>query len=130
MLERISNCLKEKGFQDLEIYNINTCPLEKSWILPNHVGLLTMEGSLFLVHQGIFIFAVTFYLYDNNVIYIEKVDSSGYYNLKNNLYKSFIQALLENFGDKTLYLFARAQPQLLFPESSKNVDKSIKKVHL
>ena len=69
MLERISHCLKEKGFKDLEIYSINTSPLEKSWILPNNIGLLTLEASLFLVHKGIFIFAVTFYLYDNNVIY-------------------------------------------------------------
>lgn len=119
MFDSLATFLEENGFHDMELYSLYSFPSEP-------MGLLS-ESSIFLLKNDIFVFGMTFFTYDHDVIYIEKLDSSGFYS-EPGLCTTVVQGVLKEFSGKTVHIFARAQPQLLFPESVKNQDKKIKSV--
>ncbi|KAJ3309408.1 inositol polyphosphate 5-phosphatase, partial [Blyttiomyces sp. JEL0837] len=71
------------------------------------------------------------------LVYVEKVDSSGFYSLAGRKLASPIGILLRCYTiwlidiyrgtDLSLHTFARAQPQLLFPNSARNERKHVLK---
>jgi hypothetical protein len=69
------------------------------------------------------------------LVYVDKLDSSGYLSFKSSpsgtsLSTLAVRGLLETFKGSRVHVFARAQPQFLFPLSASNPQKHILEVRM
>ena len=115
MGERVGVYLKEWGFTNLSVYSFSTLGSLSSG------KKYEREISVFVEREGEFLFAMTCFEY-SDLLYIEKIDSTK--SAEKCLYSSIVLAVVKCFN-KRIHVFARAQPQLLFPESSNNPQKKI-----
>ncbi|CAM0135845.1 unnamed protein product [Umbelopsis sp. WA50703] len=57
-----------------------------------------------------------------SLAYVSKIDTTGY-KAPTSVTATLIKSYLSSLAECTIHIFARAQPQYLFPESAKNVSK-------
>jgi hypothetical protein len=121
----LSDYLSDLGFSHLQIY---VCSSEHS--KDCHQLLVFVE------HENLFVFGCLASIYwkkdKESLVYIDKIDSSGYFQnaTTGSLPRSVMKAVLSlfSYAQETrfrIHVFARAQTQFLFPESSKNPLKHI-----
>jgi hypothetical protein len=115
-VKSLSDYLIENDFINLSIYCFSTNASTQDG--------LEREISIFVERDQVFIFAMTLFEYADKV-YVEKIDSSSSSN--KGLYSAIVQGVLNSFN-KRIHIFARAQPQLLFPNSKNNSQKNIQTV--
>ncbi|KAJ3413521.1 hypothetical protein HDV05_007904 [Chytridiales sp. JEL 0842] len=106
-----------------------TTSLRQRIILISHLNIMVygLQASEFTVRRSDVSSG------DRTYLYIEKVDSTGYSNITKganilrSILKGFINYLTRTApgGSISLHLFARAQPQYLFPHSAKNPAKRV-----
>lgn len=112
----------------LNVYNIKTNLIKGSTpLFKNETSDTPYRHRLILIESETvgFVCGLESYEYqvqDSLVVYISKVDTSG--GLPNGLTSRLVRSYVSNLTQPcTVHVFARAQPQYLFAESSKNTEK-------
>lgn len=144
--EGIARSLGHNGWGPcgLQVHAVLTVPVSVALIQPGPKGHHKRRLLVLVEQDGIAVLALALSLYEplasespppgeQVTAYIDKLDSSGFLerakdasvSLSRSVLEGLVEALLAIYSRLRLHVFARAQPQFLFPLSAKNPEKRI-----
>jgi hypothetical protein len=135
MSQQLAQYLALHGVQgkDLQVFALSCISCKDS----SSGGAVTKEKTLVLVMEGsvlvVGLLVTRYPAASPPLVYVDKLDSSGHLVSRGSpsLASLVVRGLLETYrGHSRVHVFARAQPQFLFPLSASNPNKHILEVAL